>query len=259
METILSCKLYRASSRKNEILAAIQNPINQGLVQQLERYLGEEFRSPPKPKGVAPAATSGASEGTPDDGAGGEPAGGSFGGGGSFEGGSFGGGGSSFDVVDDFGDPSGAGTDNAAGAEGVVLDEGAAPNADANPDDPVPEEPPIEEGVAPQGTPITASKNVEGVFDPSPDLAPMKGLLNAREDTTGVNRILVKGDELWIYYEDSVNLNNVMGTAIEVLNAAPYPWLEFNRLARSDNAIVFVLIPATTQQVQPIKTDGEKA
>lgn len=259
METILSCKLYRASSRKQEILAAIQNPINQGLVQQLERYLGEEFRSPPKPKEVVPAAKPAAQEGAPNDGgAGGEPSGGSFGGG-SFGGGSFGGGGSSFDVVDDFGDPSGAEPDDGAGAEGVVPEEGTAPDDGVNPDDPVPEEPPIEEGVAPQGTPITASKNVEGVFDPSPDLAPMKGLLNAREDTTGVNRILVKGDELWIYYEDSVNLNNVMGTAIEVLNAAPYPWLEFNRLARSDNAIVFVLIPATTQQVQPIKSDGEKA
>ena len=75
-------------------------------------------------------------------------------------------------------------------------------------------------------------------------------MLNASEETAGVNRILVKGEELWIYYEDKKNLNNIMGPAIECLNSANYSYLEFNRLARTDNAIVFQIYPmlqSTTQ------------
>ena len=41
-----------------------------------------------------------------------------------------------------------------------------------------------------------------------------------------------------------------MGPAIELLNSANYTCLEFNRLARTDNAIVFQIYPtfqSTTQ------------
>lgn len=67
------------------------------------------------------------------------------------------------------------------------------------------------------------------------------GTLNGREETKGVSRIMVKEDntELWIHYEDSVNLNNVMSNVILVLNSCGYYYLQFNRLARSENAIVF--------------------
>lgn len=83
----------------------------------------------------------------------------------------------------------------------------------------------------------------------------VKGLLNSRSETAGVNRILVKDNEFWIYYNDNINLNNVMGTAIELLNAANYYYLDFNRLARSENAIVFQ-INLSYQSVDPI--DNEK-
>ena len=54
--------------------------------------------------------------------------------------------------------------------------------------------------------------------------------------------ILVLIEELFllVYYEDSINLNKVMASAIETLNNLDYG-LEFNRLARSDNAIVFLI------------------
>lgn len=245
MNSILGCKMYKASSRKREILAAMQDPINQGLVQQLERYLGEEFRSPPQPKEEKPPQPKGAhEERSPEDKG---SAGSSFGGG-SFGGGP-GAGTEGFDIVDSFGNeevpsPSeGEGTGEPA--------EGAGDNSTEAP-------PAVEEGRQIDGTPVVASTSINGIFNPTSDLAPMKGLLNAQESTTGVNRILVKGDELWVYYEDSINLNNVMGPAIEILNAAPYTWIEFNRLARSDNAIVFVILPMTTDQVAPVSDDGKK-
>lgn len=69
----------------------------------------------------------------------------------------------------------------------------------------------------------------------------LKGTLNARSDTMGVIRTLVKDDELWIYYNDNINLNNVMTSVIDLLNAANYYYLIFNRLARTENAIVFAI------------------
>lgn len=69
----------------------------------------------------------------------------------------------------------------------------------------------------------------------------IKGTLNAREITQGVMRVSIKNDEMWVYYNDDINLNNVMSPVIELLNAANYHYLIFNRLARTDNAIVFTI------------------
>ena len=67
----------------------------------------------------------------------------------------------------------------------------------------------------------------------------IKGTLNHSEDTSGVTRIELKDNEMWIYYSDDTNLNNIMTDVIELLNATGYTYLSFNRLARSNNAIVF--------------------
>lgn len=65
------------------------------------------------------------------------------------------------------------------------------------------------------------------------------GILNANEDTAGVERAKIKDSELWIYYNDKLNLNNLMTSAIKLLDASSHYQLSFNRLARSENAIVF--------------------
>lgn len=71
----------------------------------------------------------------------------------------------------------------------------------------------------------------------------IKGLLNSNSDTSGVSRVSVKDDkELWIHYNDNVNLNDVMVNVIELVNQSGYSYLEFNRLARSENAVVFVIM-----------------
>ncbi len=81
----------------------------------------------------------------------------------------------------------------------------------------------------------------------------IKGMLNLHEGTKGVLRAIVKDSELWIYYKDSINLNNIMAAVIDLIDASGYSYLEFNRLARSDNAIVFEINSAiSSDQVQSI-------
>ena len=106
-----------------------------------------------------------------------------------------------------------------------------------------------------QSKKVTASKNI--VNDLSSAVEQIKGTLNAQIETSGVNRILVKDkQELWVYYNDDINLNNVMGPVIELLNAAGFTYLAFNRLARSDNAIVFEIQLISTNTVEV--ADDEK-
>lgn len=79
----------------------------------------------------------------------------------------------------------------------------------------------------------------------------IKGILNAQDTTTGVSRVSVKNDtEVWVHYNDNVNLNDVMIPAIELINQSGYTYMEFNRLARSENAIVFVIIKKDTNRVK---------
>lgn len=88
----------------------------------------------------------------------------------------------------------------------------------------------------------------------SGDVNSIKGILNMNDDTKGVTRVNIKNDEMWIYYEDSINLNNIMTLVIELLNASNYFYLEFNRLARSDNAIVFqISMEDTNSDMKPME------
>lgn len=104
---------------------------------------------------------------------------------------------------------------------------------------------PVEESTKVSGTKVVAQTVL---YEPNRCVAytsiddvvhELKGALNLKDDTAGVNRVQVKQNELWIYYNDSVNLNSVMNPVLDYLNSASYNYLEFNRLARSDNAIVF--------------------
>ena len=79
----------------------------------------------------------------------------------------------------------------------------------------------------------------------------IKGILNAQDETAGVSRVSYKNDtEVWVHYNDNVNLNDVMIPAIELMNQSGYTYMEFNRLARSENAIVFVIIKNDTDRVK---------
>ena len=76
------------------------------------------------------------------------------------------------------------------------------------------------------------------------DIQEIKDMLNLDSSTAGVCRVQIRETEMWIYYEDKINLNGVMNFVIERIAASGYVHLEFNRLARSENAIVFQVVSA---------------
>lgn len=218
MKDILCSKLYLSSSRKDKILAAIQDPNNRELVQQVASYLDDEFIDKryldPDSSDVSvqeKEEDSGVNEKGGDDRG--------FSGGGSTLGGGFSS--SGFSSMDDiFDDESGEG-ESSDSDEAVTSDE-----TDGDTDDIV-EEPVIE-----------SSKSIKA----SLVLDVVKGTLNARQDTAGVDRVVEKENELWVYYNDNINLNKVMSEAAQELILQGYSMLEFNRLARSNNAIVFDIV-----------------
>ena len=95
----------------------------------------------------------------------------------------------------------------------------------------------------------TSLPRIDVTDDMKNQVESIKGTLNSQQLTCGVNRVAVKDDEVWCYYNDSVNLNEVMVEAIDLVSKAGYSYLEFNRLARSDNAIVFVIIKNDTARM----------
>ena len=244
LQRIYSSKLYLTSSRKDRIHAAIQDPINVELVQQLEDYLDDEAKAElkyaqneikmEKAADQAPISDDMGDTGSSSDSM---P---SHSGGSSFSPSSFSG-----SPIDDFGDDELADID-------MPDDMGdSAPE----PEPSTPEEPEPVESVTQEGKPITSSTAIiwTTMDDVVSDCDTIKGTLNTREDTNGVTRLEVKEHELWIYFNDDTNLNDKMVEVISVLNSTGYTYLKFNRLARSNNAMVFDV----NLNVEPIKTVKE--
>lgn len=223
LQRIYSSKLYVTSTRKDKIHAAIQDPINAELIQQLSDYLDDTAKAKldyavkeetAEETEVAQESISAEPSAPTSAPARPAPGGGSH----SFTG----------DVFKDFGEDEFVPEDPVGddiGEGGVPVEEPA---------------PAVEESTQQDGQPITAACQIWNTFDDViSDCESIKGTLNSREDTTGVTRLQVKDSELWIYFHDDANLNDKMVNVIEVLNAVGYTYLNFNRLARSNNAIVF--------------------
>lgn len=251
MKAIFASKLYKASRRKDKIRAALDNPINAELVQQLRVYLDDEYinkdylepddpsydsnsdsdnkdtrsidKPPISPKSPTPVKFH------PN---------------------------SPLDIPDNPMD----GDDPMSGAyDDGENDKNSSPEDNSNMSD----NPNISESSNLNGENITSQTSLYKVPEVLPIISPdvvseIKGTLNMRQDTSGVNRVLYKDDsEIWVYYNDKINLNNVMGPVIELLNASGYTYLDFNRLARTDNAIVFqVYVCDTSSNIEPIGSSG---
>ena len=225
MNSIFASKLYKSSTRKDRIHAAMLAPGNLNLVQQLADSLDEEYKTPEN-LGLETQTEEQdqQSEETNDL------------------------------FVDEDIDPekdlvtvddlaskmAGGGGHHSApshSSPSEPSEEGDSDKPDTDtsdlmPDSPMTEEPKKTEEPAEASTKITSCTCV--------DLNIVKGTLNSREDLAGVTRVAEKENEIWIYYNDDVNLNNIMTDVIEHLMTSGYNYFEFNRLARSDNAIVFV-------------------
>lgn len=256
MEAIFASKLYKHSMRKDKIASALSNPINMELVQQIEDYLDEDATNDvdTHKDGVAEVGKSDIkvddsdTEITPSE--------------------------SHLDhssrksssIVDK--DSVDVDTDNTKSSENTDVenttmsdvdeklgiserDETSVFHTPKKPDSD--EKDSVEESTSINSATVLYQPAVESSCcnQIRVDAAEIKGTLNIREDTKGVSRIFVKDNELWIYYQDKVNLNSVMEPVIEVLNSVGFTNLEFNRLARTDNAIVFE-ISCVYDQVKPI-------
>ena len=215
MTSLFNSKIFASLSidRQNKIKSAILDPINTELVEQLSSYVS---------------------------------------------------------VIDDVDEPSEDNTDNTDNTEntvepteeGNVDDESVAEDKVA--ENKVAEKPATgsdisEESVEPQSEkdePIQSCceeptneevlANIDESIESSEDgthlnLAEIKDKLNESECTQGVTRVqFIASDmnEVWIYYKDDVNVNMVLSSVIDIISNM-YSELEFNRVARSYNAIVF--------------------
>lgn len=247
IERIYASKLYRVNKNKDNIKSAFENPINSQLVQQLFNQVDDKYKKlddiddahfePQTPESDDRQNDNSASininrhfsapmnfESNPDT-----------------------------DVDNNFEDNNvnydlaDSGTVSDDDTVNVDIDDNASNKDNHNTEDDVSESSKI------PGYSVNAAKALytseERTHDFKSDCDIIKGTLNSRQDTLGVIRTNVKDSEMWLYYNDSINLNNVMAQVIDFVSAAGYNYLEFNRLARSDNAIVFEINPDIAQEV----------
>ena len=228
MVDILSCKLYLASPRKKEILGAIQNPTNQELVSQMKKYLDDEFIDPKylvDDSGVEDGVDREGSRETSEGDKNSSKRMPSRPSGGKFHKSSLGSmPGEHYESDDDLSEEgTSEGEDNNAASD--ELDDS------------------IDSAVF-----IGASVSIDKI-----SIDALKGTFNSRQDCTGVSRVAIKDSELWVYYNDDINLNNVMTSVVDLVSELGMTYLEFNRLARSNNAIVFDVIKATDSVMKETK------
>ena len=210
-DIVMSSFVYSGSSRKAAILAAATNPINTELVTQLVRYLDEEYLKP-KEEFVRDDSENGSTE------ASGEPA-------------------TQPNLLPPSEEPSFSGNDHSESLASMFGDDVELPEESAEPEEESePEEAsaePEEESEPEVASSTNATASLENIS------AAIASMLNAVDTTSGVRSAKVLGTELWIYYKDNINLNSVMESVIDAVASHE---LEFNRLARSHNAIVFTSI-----------------
>lgn len=238
VSAIFASKLYQASSRKDRIHSAYMNPLNAELVQQIDSYVSPKYQKLLEPEEQKPDDSQNLDTANTGEDDGRSSSGSSY----------SGGGGSSF---------------SGGGVPGMITDEPADSSVDDIETEDVDVEPSGEESFESQKdesveqSTVIASSCTEK--DAALEVDTIKGSLNVKDETSGVTRVRVKDKELWIYYQDSINLNSVMPDVIDTMNALGYTYLEFSRLARTDNAIVFDIYESM-QPIQPLEdnNDGKK-
>ena len=245
MQALFASKIYRGLSSvdKAHVRAAINDPINVELVTQLKSYLDDEYQAIFAPKedtkveteDVERVDTTSDDKDSFDKPTGGVP---------SFH--------SSGAPMKSFGDK----------VDDIEEDLGELPDGDT-PDEISTDETETKEDETDETDEVKSSTVVASVDLDTPSVFiatdEIKGTLNFDAATNGVSRVVIKDDELWIYYFDNYNLNNVMNEVIDKLNAAGWVGLSFSRLARTDNAIVFDINHNDTDNViKPVTDEDEK-
>lgn len=202
MNCIFACKMFKANKNPDKIKAALSDPINSELIVQLKEYLDDEYieDSPIEAPEQKPMQHSKETQ----------------------------------HIIDSENHKTSSPSSFELSSHDAQLDDSkigqsspqfdqpddSATAADADADD---------SDVVEQSTQIDRGRQSDT----------LRTLLTSVQATSGISRMIIKSDELWIHYNDSTNLNNVMEPVIAAMNVSEYSNLQFNRLARTENAIVF--------------------
>lgn len=218
MKAIYASKLYKGSKRKDKIRSALSDPLNAELVTQLRSYLDkDELSKIDDDKDERPEEPDVDEKDSENRGASMKPSGNSSG-----TSGYTGGSGSDDSLLDTIKDDDlGTMPDNSDQQSGEEVSDN-----DQSKDD-------VSESVEISG--VDSTEVVDNEFK----VSDIQKELNSTSTTDGVRRVSTKGSEIWIYYNDDVNLNNIMEPVISKLDKLDDKLVEFNRLARTENAIVF--------------------
>ena len=243
MEWITSSKLFKSSKYKDKILAAINDPINKPLVQQLTSYVDSDYveddipESVPETEEVESPKSSKQSSGKHS------------GGGSSHSMSMPSGANGHFDMPEDVDFEDGEELDS---GDLDISDEESEPSSDQESDESLEESTKLNKSSINSSTYVTVETVSQAVQE-------IPGTLNLREDTAGVNYTALKGgstNELWIYYDSGVDISKVLDKVNSALINSGYYFLEFNRVSRDDNAIVFT-INWISNYFKPISIEDE--
>lgn len=215
LKYIYGCKMFRSSSRKNHIKANIANPINVELVQQIQDLTDDSEDTVEK---VNPSENK--SERKILKGPSSSPSGGSYSTSLSH---------GSEPSEDDIFIPDE--TDNNGNKDENFDDSDSLDTSDES----------VDEDTSDEN--VESSEAITAVVEDELDINQLKSILNESSSLTyGVSRISERNNEVWVYYNDDVNLNPMLSDIIYTVESSKFKNLEFNRIARSDNAVVFVKV-----------------
>ena len=215
MEWLTQSKLYQGSKNKEKILAAFKNPVNQPLVKQLTSYVDEEYieninDTDEDIKDVAVDDEKDENE---------------------------------VDVEEKASNPSHSSKNLSSTPKPAQFTKSTSSEStetESSEESSETEQGEEKEEVK-ESINITSSTFVT-VDTVSQAVNEIPGLLNIRDDTKGVTYAKLKGgssNEFWIYFNEDTDINSLLDKVNKVLADSGYYFLEFNRVSRDENAIVF--------------------
>lgn len=235
MSLIMSSELFKSSKNKSKILSTISNPINKELVKQLESYvkvsdlteddnsegskLDDSTESNPSHQEINTDDTSSEDTQKSEQTHTSNPA--SF-------------------VPNDSYDNSETDDSEEASSEGSDEDNNTE---DESSDDSGSND--VNESTSTNKTEIKSSTYVTADIV-AKAVNELPGALNLSDDTKGVDYAAFKtnannANEVWIYYDSEVDVSKILSNVVTYLLSSGYYYLQFNRVSRDDNALVFVV------------------
>lgn len=235
MSLIMSSELFKSSKNKSKILSTISNPINKELVKQLESYvkvsdLTEDDNSAGSKLDDSTESNSSYQETNTNDTSSEDtqkseqthtsnPA--SFVPNDSYD----------TSETDDREETSSEGSD-----EDNNTEEESSDDSDSND---------VNESTSTNKTEIKSSTYVTADIV-AKAVNELPGSLNLSDDTKGVDYAAFKtnannANEVWIYYDSEVDVSKILSNVVTYLLSSGYYYLQFNRVSRDDNALVFVV------------------